>query len=115
MADYTKLPRREPFEPAFRKQIKWSVKDNDFEDSDVNPKALSIFIPIESVFDLHNHLSALMDDPEKRRRAKIWDYEKKEEIEVEGIYLNGKGKNGQYGDFGAINPKKIAQTEELPF
>ena len=56
-----------------------------------------------------------MDDPEKRRRAKIWDYEKKEEIEVEGVYLNGKGKNGQYGDFGAINPKKIAQTEELPF
>ena len=55
----------------------------------------------------------LMDDSSKLKKGKVWDFENKEEIEVDGVYLNAKGKNGEYGDFGNINPKKI--STELPF
>jgi len=113
MANYAQPPRREPFEPALRRPLKWSVSDNSFDDKDINPKSLSVFVPIESIQDLTNHLMALMDDPSKRKRSGVWDFEKKEEVEVEGVYLNAKGKCGDYGDFGNINPKKT--VTDLPF
>ena len=50
------------------------------------------------------------------KKGKVWDYTKKEEVEVEGIYLNAKGKEGKYGDFGNINPKLIElSTDDMPF
>tara|TARA_Y100001963_G_scaffold155533_1_gene246998 strand:+ start:1365 stop:1688 length:324 start_codon:yes stop_codon:yes gene_type:complete len=101
------------FEPAFTRPIKWSVSENNFDDSDMYPKSLSLFVPIESIQDLTNHLMSLMDEPSKLKKGKVWDFAKKEEVEVEGIYLNAKGKAGDYGDFGNINPKKI--THEVPF
>lgn len=102
-----------PFEPAFTRPLKWSVGENNFDDADINPKSLSVFIPVESILDLSNHLMTLRDDPNKVKTGKVWDYENKQEIEVEGVYLNAKGKTGDFGDFGNINPKKIAK--ELPF
>ena len=107
MANYNK------FEPALKRPIKWSVGENNFDDSDMYPKSLSLFVPIESIQDLASHLMNLMDDENKVKKGKVWDFENKEEIEVDGVYLNAKGKAGDYGDFGNINPKKIAI--ELPF
>ena len=107
------MPNYNKYEPALKHPIKWSVGENNFDDSDQNPKSLSLFIPVESIQDLTNHLMNLMDDSSKLKKGKVWDFENKEEIEVDGVYLNAKGKNGEYGDFGNINPKKI--STELPF
>ena len=55
-------------------------------------------------------------DSEKLKTGKIWDYNKKEEVQVSGVYLNAKGKSGEYGDFGNINPVALgnAPTQALP-
>jgi hypothetical protein len=50
------------------------------------------------------------DDPERQKTTKLWDYDKKAEVEVEGFYINGKGRQGNDGDFGTINP---AATKSL--
>jgi hypothetical protein len=99
------------FVPALPKPVTWSVKDNEFDDSDVNPKSLSLFVPVQSIQSLANHLIALGDDMNKRKKGKVWDYEAKEQVEVEGVYINAKGKSGDWGDFGNINPRMI----EIPF
>ena len=96
------------FQAALPQVIKWSVKDNEFDDKEKNPKALSLFIPRESIAALGQHLTAMAADSEKLRAAKVWDYDNNQEVEVQGIYLNAKGKSGEYGDFGNINPASLA-------
>ena len=39
----------------------------------------------------------------KTTKGKVWDFSKNDEVEVEGVYINAKGKEGKYGDFGNIN------------
>jgi hypothetical protein len=56
---------------------------------------------------------ALRDDESKVRQGKVWNFDKNEEEEVDVVYINAKGKEGQYGDFGNINPQKI--DTEVPF
>ena len=56
---------------------------------------------------------ALEADSSKHKQGKVWNFKEQEEAKVDVIYLNGKGKEGEYGDFGNINPVKIEQ--ELPF
>ena len=96
------------FQAALPRVIKWSVKDNDFEDKEKNPKALSLFIPRESIAAFAQHLTAMAADNSKLKNGKVWDYSNNQEIEVEGVYLNAKGKTGEYGDFGNINPVSLA-------
>ena len=45
--------------------------------------------------------------------GKVYNFQTKANESVKGIYLNCNGKDGDYGAYGNINPKKIAQ--ELPF
>ena len=96
------------FQAALPQVIKWSVKDNEFDDKEKNPKSLSLFIPQESIAAFAQHLTAMAADSEKLRAAKIWDYDNNQEVEVQGVYLNAKGKTGEYGDFGNINPALLA-------
>ena len=96
------------FQAALPQVIKWDVKDNRFEDKEKYPKALSLFIPQESIAAFAQHLTAMAADSEKLRAAKIWDYDNNQEVEVQGVYLNAKGKTGEYGDFGNINPALLA-------
>ena len=96
------------FQAALPQVIKWDVKDNRFEDKEKYPKALSLFIPQESIAAFAQHLTAMAADSEKLRAAKIWDYDNNQEVEVQGVYLNAKGKSGEYGDFGNINPALLA-------
>jgi len=54
----------------------------------------------------------------KTKTAKVWDYENKKEVEVEGVWINAKGKEGQDGDFGNLYPKFIEganSSDEIPF
>jgi len=101
------------FNPALPIQLKWSVNENRFDDNGKNPLALSIFIPAESAFALAQFLLDTAEDPAKTKTAKVWDYSKNGEVEVQGFYINGKGKPGRDGDrtsYGSINPAKPANS-----
>ena len=95
------------FQPALPKVIKWDVKDNPFDDKEKYPKSLSLFIPLQSIAAIAQHLNSLAADESKHKNAKVWDYSNNQEVEVQGVYLNAKGKSGEYGDFGNINPASI--------
>ena len=47
----------------------------------------------------------------------VIDFSKNDEVEVEGVYINAKGKEGKYGDFGNINLNFIEPTtgDDIPF
>ena len=107
------MPSNNQFQPALTHQIKWSVGENKYNEDGKNPKQLTLTIPVDSIIDLSNHLMALRDDPSKVKDGKIWNYEKNEEEVVDVVFINAKGKEGQYGDFGNINPQKI--DTEIPF
>ena len=104
------------FNPVLPKVVKWSVGDNRYDDNGKNPKSLSLFIPLESVEALTRYLNSISTDPEKIKKGKVWDFSQKAEVEVDGIYVNGKGRDGQYGAFGSINPSIHAPFDaEVPF
>ena len=98
-----------PFDAALPKQITWSVNDNRFDDKEKNPKSLSLFIPKESIGAFCNHLMNMVDDPDLLKTGKVYNFDTKSKEEVDGIYINGKGKESQdgYGSFGNISPRKI--------
>ena len=108
------------FKAALPAVIKWSVGENKYDEDGSNPKTLSLFIPSASISALAAHLQKMAADTDKLKTGKIWDYNSKAEVEVEGVYLNAKGKSGQYGDFGNINPAALGNTpaqadDSLPF
>jgi len=105
------------FNPAISRPIKWSVGDNKYDENGKNPRRLSLFIPEDSILEFAAYLKRLSTQTDKARAGKVWDYARNEEVEVSGFYVDGKGKNGQYGDFGTINPVQIAaaDSDDLPF
>ena len=99
------------FQAALPFPIKWAVNENKFDSDGKNPLSLSVFVPAESAFALAQFLLDTAEDPAKTKTAKVWDYSKNEEVEVQGFYINGKGKPGRDGNgasFGNINPVKAA-------
>lgn len=112
------------FTAALPAVIKWSVNENQYDESGDYPQSLSLFIPAESIAALADYLSALATDNARLKTAKIWDYSAKEEKEVQGVYLNAKGKRGRDGGaFGNINPAALqrqapaasAPDDDAPF
>ena len=103
------------FVPALTHQIKWSVGENRFDTEGKQPKQLSLFITKQSILELASYLKRLAGDSDRVKPGKVWDFAKKEEIEVEGFYLNGKGQTGQYGDFGSINLQQIQGNSTADF
>ena len=104
------------FKPALPHPIKYSTSDNTFEDADKYPKSMSWFVPVASITPLAEHCMKLAD--KKTYTAKVWDYENKKEIEVEGVWINAKGKEGLEGDVGNLYPKLIEganSSDEIPF
>ena len=105
------------FKPATPYPIKYSTNERsqEFEDTEKYPKGMSLFIPVESVPGLCDHLMKLVDT--KTTKGKVWDFSKNDEVEVEGVYINAKGKEGKYGDFGNINLNFIEPTtgDDIPF
>ena len=101
------------FQAALPVPIKWAVNENKFDSDGKNPLSLSVFVPAESAFALAQFLLDTAEDPAKTKTAKVWDYSKNEEVEVQGFYINGKGKPGRDGDrtsYGSINPAKPANS-----
>ena len=98
------------FKPQLPKQGKWSVGDNKFNEDGKNPKSLSIFIPEESIDSFACYLQNMRS---KLKPGKTYNYQTQENEEVQGIYLNFKGKSGEYGDYGNINPAN--NDDSIPF
>ena len=96
------------FKAALPAQIKWTVKDNQFDEGGANPKALSLFVPLQSIEALAAHLRAMAADAEKVKTSSVWDYSSQKALEVQGVYLSAKGKEGEWGTFGNINPTLLA-------
>ena len=96
------------FKAALPAQIKWAVKDNQFDEEGANPKALSLFIPLQSIEALAAHLRAMAADSEKVKTGSVWDYSNNKAYETQGVYLSAKGKDGEWGPFGNINPALLA-------
>jgi len=109
------------FKSALPHVIKWSVGENKFAedklDEDGNPKfpkSLALFIPVESITALTDHLMNLAD--QKQVAGKVWDYDNNVEVELKGVYLNAPGKRGEFGDFGNLNPNSLAPSaDNTPF
>jgi hypothetical protein len=89
------------FQPQLSKQGKWSVGDNRFDEDGKFPKSLSIFIPEESIDEFARYLQNMRS---KLKPGKVYNYQTKENEDTQGIYLNFKGKQGDNGAFGNINP-----------
>lgn len=102
------------FKAALPKPVKWSTGENRYDQTGKQPRSLSLFIPRESAVAFANYIINSADDPERQKPGKIWDYEAKAEIEVEGFYINGKGREGQSGDYGTINPAATAGVPQPP-
>ena len=124
------MPRNEyKFHPALPYPIKWSTGDNTFDDSEKNPKTIGLAIPVESIPAFCDYLMSLGDNREKVKAGKVWDFSKKEEVEVDVVWINAKGKDGttRNGAFGNINPQKtqsqiqaqeatkFSASDEIPF
>jgi hypothetical protein len=107
------------FKAALPIPAKWSVRDNRFDQTGKNPRSLSIFVPAESAMALAQYIMNCADDASSYKTAKVWDYDQKCEVEVQGFYINGKGRDGaDGGSYGNINPAstKFANgPEETPF
>ena len=111
----------ESFKAAMPYPIKFSISENEYEDQDRFPQKFSMFIPCESVSAFCEEVMKMVDT--KQKKGKVWDYSKKEEVEVNGIYINAKAKEGRYGIFGNINlnfiepteQKKVSEYDDIPF
>lgn len=103
------------FQPLLPKQAKWSVGNNRFDEDGKNPKALSVFIPEDSIDAFCQYVQA---QRLKTKTGKCWNYKTQSNDEVQGIYLNFKGKQGDDGAYGNINPAASAPApapSDLPF
>ena len=108
------------FNAALPSVIKWSVGENKFNEDGKSPKSLSLFIPLESIDALAAHLRNMSKDSSKVRSGKVWDYNANEQKEVQGLYLNSKGKENNGDSFGNINPAALGMApvtndDALPF
>ena len=109
------------FNPQLPRPIKWSVGDNRYDTEGKQPRSISVFVPLESIDALHDYIDAVAAEPSKVKTGKVWDYATQSEVQVEGIYINGKGRTSNGGDYGTINPAAVAASaaaaddDEAPF
>lgn len=105
------------FKAALPRPIKWSTGENKYDTTGKQPTSLSLFVPLESAAAFAQHIIEAADDAARHKAGKVWDYEAKAEVEVTGIYINGKGRDGNYGSYGTINPQagKPVDPAAMPF
>ena len=109
------MPRNDfKFDAALPHPIKWTVGENSYDEDGKFPQQLALAIPVESIPAFCDYLMSLGDTRDKIKTGKVWDFKNNEEVQVDVVWLNAKGKEGQYGSFGNINPQKTeAQREAL--
>ena len=92
------------FNPALPLPIKWNINEGKFGNQ------LTMRIPVESVTHLMEHLQNLVNT--KTSDGKVYDFNKKENVQTKCIYINAKAMEGEYGVFGNINPQKIESAPD---
>ena len=111
------------FIPATTWPLKWSVGENRFARG-TETKSLSLFIPEQCVSEFAAYLNRLAGEQDRMKAGKVWNHDTKQEIEVQGFYINAKGAESKYGPFGNINLAQIpaktpvgagASSAEIPF
>ena len=98
------------FNPALPKPISFKIQDGQYG------KQLALFIPTESITHFMDHMQNLVNT--KLSSGKVYLGKEKGNINTEGVYINAKVMDGDYGLYGQINPQKIENaptTDELPF
>jgi hypothetical protein len=95
---------QQEFNPAFPLPIKFTVQDSKFGNQ------LSLFIPIESVTHLMDHIQNLVNT--KKAGGSVYLGKQKGTVKTEGIYINAKALEGDYGIYGNINPQKIEDAPD---
>lgn len=109
------------FKAALPIPVKWSTGDNKYDQTGKAPRSISLFIPLESAAAFAQYILNSAQDTDRHKTGKVWDYEAKSEVQVEGFYINGKGREGTGGEFGTINPASTKwmngsnNDEALPF
>ena len=123
------MPRNDfEFQPALPYPIKWSTGENSFDEDGKFPQQLALAIPVESIPSFCDYLMSLGDQNAKCKQVKVWVFSKKDEVEIDVVWINAKGKDGttRNGAFGNINPQKTeaqrqaqdgrrSSSEEIPF
>ena len=97
------------FNPALPKPISFKIQDGQYG------KQLALFIPTESITHFVDHMQNLVNT--KLSSGKVYLGKEKGTVKTEGIYINAKALESEYGIYGQINPQKIdtGVNEELPF
>tara|TARA_R100001443_G_scaffold113275_1_gene127716 strand:+ start:54 stop:371 length:318 start_codon:yes stop_codon:yes gene_type:complete len=98
------------FNPALPKPIGFKIQEGQYGNQ------LRLFIPTESITHLMDHLQNLVNT--KSTTGKVFLGKDKGTVDTDGIYVNAKALESEYGIYGQINPQKIEnapKTEELPF
>lgn len=105
------------FKAALPRAVKWSTGENRYDTAGKQPRSLNLFVPLESAYAFAQYIMNTAEDASRHKTGKVWDYEAKAEVEVQGFYINGKGREGNTGDYGTINPAAAATAagEALPF
>ena len=110
MADFNE------FVPALPFTLNWSLNDNPFDDSDANPKQMSIAIPVKSADALCAHIYKMAADAKYiKKDKKVWNPKTRQEEVGDVIYINAKGKISADGEscYGNINPRKIETDDQF--
>ena len=98
------------FNPALPKPISFIIQDGQYG------KQLALFIPTESITHFVDHMQNLVNT--KLSSGKVYLGKEKGNINTEGVYINAKALEGDYGVYGQINPQKIklvTEVDEIPF
>jgi len=97
------------FNPALPLPIAFKIQEGQYGNQ------LNLFIPTESITHFIDHLQKLVDT--KTTGGQVYLGKEKGTLKTEGIYINAKANENEYGIFGQINPQKIntGVNEELPF
>ena len=98
------------FKPALPLPIGFKIQETKYGNQ------LNLFIPTESITHLIDHIQKLVDT--KATGGQVYLGKEKGTLKTEGIYINAKALENDYGIYGQINPQKIENapsTDELPF
>ena len=98
------------FKPALPLPMSFKIQDGQYG------KQLVLFIPTESITHFVDHMQNLVNT--KLSSGKVYLGKEKGNINTEGVYINAKALEGDYGVYGQINPQKIklvTEVDEIPF
>ena len=109
------------FEFALPLPINFSVGDNNFENSKQKyPRRIKLFVPLDCIDNVCNHLQAMKNNPDFHKEGKVFDMQEGTSHMAQGVNLWGNGKKNtfdqnedDYGAYGTINPKMLEEAKTL--